>query len=320
MHDTLQQIDLVHAFNLAFPTLLRMAASADEVWSNFAESAAISSFLGAEGLHQIGNSASILRMYHRLEMRYITLTHDCHNKYADSAGPAKPLHQGLSSAGVALLREMNRIGMIIDLSHTSLDTMRMALNTSAAPVMFSHSSSFALCPHPRNVPDDVLLALKDNGGIIMVTFYPEYLNCEEPSKASIADVADHIEHIGRLIGYEHVGIGSDFDGMAQGPVGLEHVGRYPNLIRELVQRGVGRAELELVVGRNVLRVLKRAELVAVQLAHGPPLEDDVKPMFGLANRLLSCSTELIFSGNDADDNGGRMQVLENDLCLTIPTT
>lgn len=279
MHDTLQQIDLVHAFIAAFPGFLQQASKADDVWSNFARSAVISSFLGAEGLHQIGNSASILRMYHRLGMRYITLTHDCHNKYADSAGPTTPLHHGLSSAGVAMLREMNRIGMLVDLSHTSAETMQMALNASVAPVILSHSSSFALCPHPRNVPDDVLFRLKENGGIVMVTFYPAYTNCKQPEKASVAGVADHVEYIGQLIGYEHVGIGSDFDGMSRGPVGLEDVSKYPHLIRELVRRGLARVDLEGIAGRNILRVLKSAELVAVQSADIAPLEDDVKPMF-----------------------------------------
>lgn len=236
--------------------------------------------LGAEGLHQIGNSASVLRMYHGLGVRYITLTHECHNRFADSASPAVPLHHGVSKAGTLIIREMNRIGMIVDLSHTSVETMRMALKQSVAPVMFSHSSSFALCPHPRKVPDDVLHAVKANGGIVMVTFYREYTNCRDPTKASMSDVADHIEYIGSLIGYEHVGIGSDFDGMAQGPRDLEDVGKYPNLIRELVRRDVSHEKLLGVVGGNFLRVLRDVELVASGMSEIQPLEDNVKSLFG----------------------------------------
>lgn len=279
VHDTLQQIDLVHRLLAAFPGRLCRAAGAVDIWKNFAASDCISSMIGGEGLHQIGNSVSILRLYHQLNMRYITLTHECHNRYADSASPESPLHHGLSAAGLALLHEMNRIGMAIDLSHTSAESMRMALNYSAAPVLFSHSSSFGLCPHPRNVPDDVLLAVKENGGVVMVTFYPEYINCQHPEKASVADVADHIEYIGRLIGYEHVGIGSDFDGMQRGPQGLDDVGQYPRLIRELIRRGLTLAELQGVLGRNVLNVLQEVELTAGRMSGAPVLEDDVKSFF-----------------------------------------
>ena len=279
VHDTLQQLDLVHILTQRFSSHLQQVYTANEIWANFATSNAISSFTGAEGLHQIGNSASILRMYHRLGMRYITLTHDCHNKYADSAAPSEPLHGGLSPAGTLLLLEMNRIGMMVDLSHTSASTMRMALHTSKAPVLFSHSSSFTLCPHRRNVPDDVLWMLKANGGVVMVTFYPEYIRCRDPNGASLADVADHIQYIGQLIGFQHVGLGSDFDGMAKGPLGLEDVSKYPALVRKLVERGLSDEAIAGVVGGNVLRVLRQVELVAVSMANVSALEDDVKSMF-----------------------------------------
>ena len=212
-------------------------------------------------------------------MRYVTLTHDCHNKYADSAAPSRPLHGGLSSAGTLLLREMNRIGMMVDLSHTSASTMRMALNVSKAPVLFSHSSSFTLCPHPRNVPDDILQTLKMNGGVVMVTFYPEYIRCHDPHKASLVDVANHIQYIGQLIGFQHVGLGSDFDGMAKGPLGLEDVSKYPALVWELIKRGLSDEAIAGVVGGNVLRVLRQVELVAASMSNVSALEDDVKPMF-----------------------------------------
>ena len=153
IHDTLQQLDLIQRLTTRFPNRLKQVFAAAEVWKIYAESAAISSFTGAEGLHRIGNSASILRMYHTIGMRYITLTHDCHNKYADSAAPLEPHHGGLPKAGVLLLQEMNRIGMMIDLSRTSVATMYDALNTSKGPVIFSHLSNYTSCNHPRNVPD-----------------------------------------------------------------------------------------------------------------------------------------------------------------------
>ena len=157
--------------------------------------------------------------------------------------------------------------------------MRMALTISKAPVLFSHSSSFTLCPHPRNVPDDVLWTLKSNGGVVMVTFYPEYIRCEDPHRASLADVANHIQYIGQLIGYHHVGLGSDFDGMAKGPLDLEDVSRYPALIWELIKRGLSHEAIAGVVGGNVLRVLRQVELVAASMSNVSVLEDDVKSMF-----------------------------------------
>lgn len=275
MHDTLQQIDLVHRMVKEFPQHLQLASNAGDVWEIFKHSDKISSFLGVEGLHQIGNSVSVLRLYHQLGVRYITLTHTCHNKYADSASPEDPLHHGLSPAGEDVVREMNRVGLIVDLSHTSSETMVDALRVSSAPVMFSHSSSYSVCAHERNVPDDVLFHLKANGGVIMVTFYPEYTNCGNPAEASLNDVADHIQHIGELIGYEHLGIGSDFDGMPNGPKQLEDVSKYPALIEELLNRGVSAENLKGVVGGNVLRVLREVELEAERLTGLKPLEDDV---------------------------------------------
>ncbi|PGG96583.1 hypothetical protein AJ79_09532 [Helicocarpus griseus UAMH5409] len=278
VHDTFQQIDLVRRLAKEYPQQLSLVSSADEVWSNFATSNLISSFIGVEGLHQIGNSASILRMYHRLGVRYVTLTHSCHNKYADSASPAHRLHHGLSPAGEAMVREMNRLGMMVDLAHVSNDTMRDALRVSSAPVIFSHSSSYAMCAHPRNVPDDVLLQLKKNGGVIMITFFPEYTRCDDYTKASLQDVADHIQHVGELIGYDHVGLGSDFDGMMNTVRGLEDVSKYPDLLEELLRRGVSEKELEGVVGANVLRVLKEVEVEAERLRDVHPLQDKVKEL------------------------------------------
>ncbi|KAH6666329.1 renal dipeptidase [Halenospora varia] len=267
VHDTLQQIDL-H---------LSHAVSSQQAWTIFGrDPKQIASLMGAEGLHQIGNSASILRLYHKLGVRYITLTHDCNNIYADAALAWDELHGGLSKAGIQILGEMNRLGMIIDLSHTSFLTQRDALNVTKAPVIYSHSNAWSLCHHPRNVPDDILLLVKQNRGVVMVSFYAEYLNCGDKAAASLADVVAHIVYIGNLIGYEHVGIGSDFDGMSSGPVGLEDVSKYPVLVSELVNAGIKRKNIEGIVGRNVLRVLEEVEQIAARMKTFLPLEDKVK--------------------------------------------
>lgn len=279
IHDTLQQIDLVDRLIQQYPTHLRRASTAQEVKENFADSPhRISSLMGIEGLHQIGNSASILRLYHRLGVRYATLTHACHNRYADSERPDKPLHGGLSEAGRDIVREMNRMGMMVDVSHTSAQTQRDALDASLAPVLFSHSNAYALCNHTRNAPDDVLHSLKANDGVIMVTFLPAYLN-NDADQASLADVADHIQYIGELIGYRHVGIGSDYDGMDGNPKGLEDVSKYPALIEELLNRGVGAQDIKNLMGLNILRVLESVEKVAADISTKmKPLQDPVKPM------------------------------------------
>jgi membrane dipeptidase len=234
--------------------------------------------MGAEGLHQIANSPSTLRLYHSLGVRYVTITHFCHNRYADSASQP-PYWHGLSKDGRAMIREMNRIGMIVDLAHTSPDTMRQTLETTDVPVLFSHASAYGVCPHPRNVPNDVLYKLKDNGGVIMITFVNNYINCEDAEQASLSDVADHVEYVGKLIGYEHVGIGSDFDGMQTAPAGLEDVSKYPALLEELASRGLKLEELKGVAGGNALRVLRDVEAASRRMTQVSPLEDDIAEMW-----------------------------------------
>ncbi|EFR01076.1 dipeptidase 2 [Nannizzia gypsea CBS 118893] len=277
VHDTFQQIDLVQRLIQRYPDFLVRAMTAADVEDNFAEQPGkISSLMGIEGLHQIGNSASILRAYYNLGVRYATLTHFCHNKYADSEHPAKPLHGGLSDAGKEMVLEMNRIGMMVDISHTSADTQRGVLKTSRAPVIFSHSNAFTVCKNTRNAPDDVLHMLKENGGVIMVTFLPGYVNSS--GNATLSDVADHIQYIGDLIGYQHVGIGSDFDGMNGVPTGLEDVSHYPDLIQELANRGVHVKDLENLMGHNILRVLRQVEKVSARLSKcRRPLQDYIQP-------------------------------------------
>ena len=210
-------------------------------------------------------------MYYALGVRYVSLTHDCHNMYADSAAKP-PLHHGLTTAGRLLIHEMNRMGMLVDLSHASAETMRDALNISAAPVIASHSSVYSICPHYRNVPDDIMDMIKENGGILMISFYPSYTNCEDPRKADTAKVADHIEYAARRMGWAHVGVGADFDGMAEGVIGLEDVGKYPSLLDELLRRGVGTGDVSRLMGWNVVRVLEGAERVASEMSGEEPLE------------------------------------------------
>ncbi|RPB22010.1 hypothetical protein L211DRAFT_811281 [Terfezia boudieri ATCC MYA-4762] len=240
----------------------------------------LSSMMGAEGLHQIGNSVANLRGLYELGVRYMTLTHGCNNRYADSATALRGARWGgLSAEGREVVREMNRMGMLVDLSHVSADVMREVLGgVSRAPVMFSHSSVFALCPHPRNVPDDVLHLVKKNNGVVMVNFYPLFVSCgpgKIPANATLEMVVDHIEYIGKLIGWEHVGIGSDFDGIDSVPAGLEDVSKYPDLTVELLKRGVKSIDVVKVMGLNILRVWRAVEIVSKEMRHNGvlPMED-----------------------------------------------
>lgn len=273
---TLEQIDLVHRLIAKFPERLQLALTSKDVWRRFKHSKKpiISSLLGAEGLHQIANSPSILRQYYSLGLRYVTLTHACNNIYADSCSE-EPLHGGLSKAGVAVIQEMNRIGMMVDLSHVSHNTMRDVLKITKAPVIFSHSSAFALCNISRNVPDDVLHSVKQNKGVVQVNFYPRFIKCNNAANATIEDVADHVEYIGELIGYEYVGFGADFDGIDIVPRGIEDVSKYPDLIKILLKRGVSIRDLKGVVGGNLLRVMKEAEKVSQRMVNIEPLQDDI---------------------------------------------
>ena len=274
--------------------------------------------LGIEGLHQIGNSAANLRKYHELGVRYATLTHNCHNKFADAAileNPSRksePLWGGLSPLGFKLVHEMNRIGMFVDISHvrfvplypsrnsasltatSSEDTMVDVLRGkdgepgSKAPVIFSHSSAYSVCPHPRNVKDHVLQLVKERDSLVMVNIAPDFISCVDagnknwipdpvPANATLNQVVKHILHIGNLIGFDHVGIGSDFDGIPTVPEGLEDVTKYPDLVAELLRQGVSDDDAAKIVGGNLLRVWKDVDKVAAELqADGElPLEDDL---------------------------------------------
>jgi membrane dipeptidase len=304
---TLEQIDIVHRMVARYPGRLEMASTAADI-RRIEKAGRIASLIGVEGGHQIGNSPAALRQFHALGARYMTLTHSKNNDWADSATD-DPVHDGLTRFGKAIVREMNRLGMILDLSHVSPKTMRDALTETKAPVIFSHSSARALMDHPRNVPDDVLRLLPANGGVVMVNFYPGFLSeayrrraaerdaedarvknlySGQPERretalkawdaahpavdATLAEVADHIEHVVKMSGHDHVGIGSDYDGIdGTAPVGLEGVETYPALFAELARRGWSDADLAKLAGGNVLRVMERVEAVAAGMKAEPPM-------------------------------------------------
>jgi membrane dipeptidase len=304
IRETIEQIDIVRRMIEAYPRDLELARTADDV-VRIHKSGKVASMIGVEGGRQIGGSLAALRQYYNLGARYMTLTHNQTTEWADSATD-EPKYDGLSPFGVQVVHEMNRIGMLVDLSHVSPATMKDAIAASKAPVVFSHSSARALNDHPRNVPDDVLRLLPANGGVVMVNFVPSFISqaawqwganrsAEEArlkalhraSKAdveaglkawdaahpaptvTVKEVADHIEHVAKVAGYDHVGIGGDFDGIDSTPTDLRGVQDYPNLFAELIRRGWSDANLAKLAGGNVLRVLRRAEAVAASMKNEP---------------------------------------------------
>lgn len=302
---TLEQLDISDRLVAAYPGTLAWANSADEIEAVHA-SGRIASLAGIEGGHQIGGNLAALRQFRKLGAIYMTLTHGRTTGWADSATDA-PKHGGLSEFGESVVREMNRIGMLVDLSHVSEDAMHDALDVSKAPVIFSHSSARAVGSHPRNVPDSVLKRLPDNGGVVMITFVPGFIDDaiwqwsarqdgestrldslftgDPEGKAAalaeweaanprpltnVAAVADHVDHVARVAGHDHVGIGGDFDGISSTIPGLDSVDDYPNLFAELIRRGWSDENLAKLAGGNFLRALRGAESVAAQMADVPP--------------------------------------------------
>jgi membrane dipeptidase len=294
----LEQIDLTRRLIAGYPEALGLALTAADVERIFA-SGRVASLLGAEGGHAIAGSLGVLRMLYALGVRYMTLTHNANVGWADSATD-EPQAGGLTEAGRDVVREMQRIGMLVDLSHVSPDTMRDTLDVAGAPVIFSHSSARAVCDAPRNVPDDVLARLAANGGVCMVTFVPAFVSQEcadwmaglkaeaarrgldprdlgklfsiKPEweqehpvpRATLTQVADHIDHVRRVAGAEHVGLGGDFDGTDDVTAGLEDVSTYPALFAELLRRGWTEADCAALAGGNVLRALRAAETYAAR--------------------------------------------------------
>ena len=275
---TLEQIDIVHRMTKRWPETFEMAYTAADIERSF-KAGRIGSLIGMEGGHSIDDSLPALRMFYALGARYMTLTHNGNLRWADAAAD-KPAVGGLSKFGEEVIREMNRLGMLVDLSHVSADTMADALRVSEAPVIFSHSSARALCNVPRNVPDNVLQLTARNGGVVMVTFVPGFISQavadfdakpeaerkgQAPPTATLAQVADHIDHIRKIAGIDHIGLGGDFDGITQVVAGLEDVSKYPDLTAELLRRGYKDQDIKKVLGLNVLRVMKAAEAVAARL-------------------------------------------------------
>ncbi len=296
----LEQIDLVHRLVARYPADLEIARTADDIERIHGEGK-IASLIGVEGGHSINSSLAVLRMLYDLGARYMTLTHWINVPWADAATVA-PEHNGLTPFGELVVKEMNRLGMLVDLSHVSAKVMQDALDVTRAPVIFSHSDAFALNPYPRNVPDDVLRRVPENGGVVMVNFSSFFLSREVTDRQAAAkaekarlealfpgdpktvetamdswyaahpvpavtldDVADHLDHIVEVAGIEHVGIGSDFDGIRSVPEGLEDVSGYPALLAKLLERGWSREDIARLAGLNLLRVMRQAEEVAASL-------------------------------------------------------
>jgi len=295
----LEQFDIARRMIARYPDRLTLALTAADIERD-AKRGRLASLLGMEGGHAIENSLGVLRAYYDLGARYMTLTHNVTLDWADAALDSAR-HGGLTEFGREVVREMNRMGMLVDLSHVSPGVMSNALDVSEAPVIFSHSGARALVDHPRNVPDSILARLPKNGGVVMVTFVPQFVSNEfkawedsadaarkalgqtvtdtaerrrrgdeweaanPPPSATLSQVADHIEHVRKVAGVDHVGIGSDFDGIDHVVVGLEDVSKFPELFAELIRRGWSDADLKKLAGQNLLRVLRQAESTAARL-------------------------------------------------------
>lgn len=314
IRETIEQIDIVKRLVKAYPNDLALAGTADDV-VRIHKAGKVASMIGIEGGHQIGGSMAALRQFYDLGARYMTFTHFKNNEFADSATD-DPKYHGITDFGRAVVQEMNRIGMLVDLSHVSPETMRDVLEVAKAPVIFSHSDARAISNHPRNVPDDVLAMLPANGGVVMVNFYAGHLSepyrlwsaeqaaeqarlnslfvgqpdardsqmkawaVDHPApKADIGLLADHIEHVVKVAGHDHVGLGGDLDGIGytDAPPGLNSVSGYPLVFAELIRRGWSDADLGKLAGGNVLRVMRQAEAVSKSMKDEPPSMATLEP-------------------------------------------
>lgn len=259
---TLEQMDVVHRMCQLYPETFLCVTDSAGIEQAFQEKK-VASLIGVEGGHSIDSSLGVLRALYHLGMRYLTLTHSCNTPWADNwlvdQGDDQAQSQGLSAFGQRVVKEMNRLGVMIDLAHVSVATMKAALRLSTAPVIFSHSSAFSLCAHKRNVPDDVLELVKQTNSLVMVNFYNDYVSCS--SEASLSQVADHLDYIKNVAGAAAVGFGGDYDGVSRLPVGLEDVSKYPDLIAELLRRNWTEAEVKGALADNLLRVFRAVEQV-----------------------------------------------------------
>ena len=314
IRDTLEQIDIVKRFVKAYPQDLELARTADDI-VRIHKAGKVASLIGIEGGHQIGGSLAALRQFYDLGARYMTLTHFKNNEFADSATD-DPKYHGINDFGRTVIHEMNRLGMLVDLSHVSPETMRDALEVSKAPVIFSHSDARALADHPRNVPDNILKKLAANGGVVMVNFFlghlsdayrlwdaehsaeearlanlytgqpdirkarlAEWEQAHPAPRAGVGIIADHIEHVAKVAGYDHVGLGGDLDGISHdgAPPGMTSVSGYPLLFAELIRRGWSDENLAKLAGGNLLRVLRQAEAVAASMKNERPATATLEP-------------------------------------------
>uniref|UniRef100_A0A8C1C8U3 Dipeptidase n=1 Tax=Cyprinus carpio carpio TaxID=630221 RepID=A0A8C1C8U3_CYPCA len=255
VRQTLEQIDVIHRMCHEYPEVFKFAASSQDILDAF-EQNKTASLIGVEGGHSIDSSLGTLRTMYQLGVRYLTITHSCNTPWADNwlvdTGSEPEMHGGLSEFGKQVIWEMNRIGMLIDLSHVSEKVMNQVLDISKAPIIFSHSSAYSVCNHKRNVPDDVLMRVKEKRGIVMVNFYNDYVTCSPT--ANISDVADHFDHIKKVAGSSIIGFGGDYDGVTRVPEGLGDVSKYPDLVAELLRRKWSEDEIRDALGRNLLRV------------------------------------------------------------------
>ena len=302
VQQVIEQIDVVYRMTSMYADTFEMAYTADDI-ERIHRKGKIASLIGIEGGHAINDSLAVLRRLYQLGARYMTLTHSKSVRWADSATDMVR-HDGLSQFGERVIREMNRLGMMVDLSHVSVATMSDALAITEAPVIFSHSSVYQVVPHVRNVPDDILKLVAQNKGVVMVTFFPSYVSEEtwmygvnlEKERARLVEqfpagevsrmlerwrrenpaprptlyqVADHIDHIKTIVGVDYIGIGGDYDGMPAGPIGLDDVSTYPKLFAELLKRGYSQEDLAKIAGKNVLRVMRAVEKKAKELSNGP---------------------------------------------------
>ncbi|TRY71457.1 hypothetical protein DNTS_011729 [Danionella cerebrum] len=296
VRQTLEQIDVIHRMCDKYPEVFKFAASSQDILDAF-EQNKTASLIGVEGGHSIDSSLGTLRTMYQLGVRYLTLTHSCNTPWADNwlvdTGSDPEEHNGLSDFGKQVIWEMNRIGMLIDLSHVSEKVMNQTLDISKSPVIFSHSSAYSICPNKRNVPDGVLLKVKSKRGIVMINFYNDYVTCEKT--ATLSDVADHFDHIKKVAGSSIIGFGGDYDGVPRVPVGLEDVSKYPDLVAELLKRGWTDDEIRDALGRNLLRVFKEVEEVRNSLTSSKP-DDFPIPLKEVQN---PCRTDYGYTDNSS---------------------
>uniref|UniRef100_V9KQQ2 Dipeptidase n=1 Tax=Callorhinchus milii TaxID=7868 RepID=V9KQQ2_CALMI len=266
VRQTLDQIDVIHRMCKKYPETFTFAETSADIRAAF-KNKKVASLIGVEGGHSIDSSMATLRLFYSLGVRYMTLTHSCNTPWADcwkvNTGAVEAENNGLSDFGKKIIKEMNHLGMIVDLAHVSVKTMSDALEVSEAPIIFSHSSAYALCKHERNVPDNILKIVKEKKGVVMVNFYNTYVTCSD--NANLSDVADHFDYIKNVAGYEAVGFGGDYDGVNRLPTGLEDVSFYPDLVAELLRRNWTDMEVQAALGENLLRVFEAVENVRNEL-------------------------------------------------------